>query len=202
MRSLLTTKLHPIGFGFRFEQKSSLLRFDKALPWRPPVGGPTRRRHVVANSKRHWRPCRIVPGRTSAPTSWRSLPSRRATRRYRSRSCRRPPISATRCAPIARNWPRNSNSPSAVRNQNTMFASPLQLVQHVAAIVLSRQSLLGPARHVASLILCHRAEIERLVGEDLMVHQRVGAPVIQGAQRTHVRWRVRTCLEATSPAPL
>ena len=38
-------------------------------------------------------------------------------------------------------------------------------------------------------MLSHRAETERLIGEHLMVHQRVGAPVIEGAQRAHIRWR-------------
>ncbi|KJK24009.1 hypothetical protein UB46_13055 [Burkholderiaceae bacterium 16] len=46
---------------------------------------------------------------------------------------------------------------------------------------------LEPAPHVTTLMLRHRAEPEGLVGQHLMVHQGIGAAVMECAQRAHIR---------------
>ncbi|MCY1225535.1 hypothetical protein D9M72_377330 [compost metagenome] len=77
---------------------------------------------------------------------------------------------------------------SVMRDQDAMLVQPaFQFMQQVTAARLACQPLLEPARHVTPLMLGHRTEPEGLVGQHLVVHQGIGAPVIQRTQRAHIR---------------
>lgn len=84
-----------------------------------------------------------------------------------------------------------------------MFVQPaFQFMQQVIAARLACQPLLEPARHVTPLMFRHRAEPERLVGQHLVVHQGIGTPVIERAQRAHNRWGDAQLLADKSPEEL
>ncbi|KML57013.1 hypothetical protein VL15_14870 [Burkholderia cepacia] len=77
---------------------------------------------------------------------------------------------------------------AVVDDQNPMLVKPLlEVVQRRAAILPAGQSLLEPAHHVAALMLGHRPKPERLVGQLLVVGERVGPIVVQRAQGAEIR---------------
>lgn len=63
-----------------------------------------------------------------------------------------------------------------------MFIEPsLELLHEVGAIRAPRELLFEPAHDIAALMLGHRHETQRPIGDDLMVEERAFARFVEGA---------------------
>lgn len=85
-------------------------------------------------------------------------------------------------------------------DQSAVLLSPLRaLEQRRAAILRARKPfLVEPPQDVAPLVLGHRLESDRFIGKPLAIGERIGAVVVEWAQRPQFR-RFDTDLLAKMP---